>query len=151
MYRSGLKKKKQFRIPQGKITYSDLNSPGKALFSKRYQLTGKPDYIINEKGYYIPVELKSGSYNIPQNNHIFQLASYCHLVEETFGGLVPYGRLIYQDSDHIIAFNPKIRFELESILKQMRRSLEKSSIQRNHNDPKKCHSCSMRVYCDISL
>ena len=42
-------------INKGKIIYSDLNKPEKSLFSKKYRLIGKPDYIINKNGYYIPI------------------------------------------------------------------------------------------------
>jgi len=33
------------KIQKGKITYSDLNTPAKPLFSKRYRISGKPDYM----------------------------------------------------------------------------------------------------------
>lgn len=131
--------------------YTDLNKPAKALYSKQLQISGKPDYIIKEKNYIIPVEIKTGHHTIPQESHIFQLASYCHLVEENNGGLVPYGRLIYADSDFVIPFNPKIRFEMESILRSMRKILRQKTVQPNHNQPKKCSRCSMKNYCTYSF
>jgi CRISPR/Cas system-associated exonuclease Cas4 (RecB family) len=58
-------------------------------------------------------------------NHIFQLAAYCHLVEENYGGFVPYGVLVYEDRhQYKIPFDPKIRFELESTINEMRRSIK---------------------------
>jgi CRISPR-associated exonuclease Cas4 len=150
-YKASRKKKKEFRIPKGKIIYTDLNKPVHSLFSKRLQITGKPDFIIKEKNYFIPVEIKSGVHDKPLNNHVYQLASYCHLVEENEGGLVPYGRLIYEDSDFVIPFNPKTRFELESILTNMRKLLRQKIVQPNHNEPKKCYCCSMKKYCPSSF
>jgi CRISPR-associated exonuclease Cas4 len=76
-----------------------------------------------------------------------QLAAYCLLIEENKKSFVPYGVIIYKNSDHKITFNPKLRFELESTIKQMREFLNNNSIQLNHNDPQKCRSCSMKRYC----
>jgi len=140
-------KRKKYKIPKGKITYSDLNVPAKPFFSKRYRTTGKPDYVIVENGKYIPVELKSGSHNMPRQNHIMQLASYCQLLEDTYGGFVPYGRLVYSNSDFKISFDPKLRFELGSVMNLMRESLQNGKIQINHSDINKCRSCSMKKYC----
>jgi CRISPR-associated exonuclease Cas4 len=140
-------KKKQYRIPNGKITYSDLNIPAKPFFSKRYRTTGKPDYVIIENDKYIPIELKSGSGYMPRENHILQIATYCQLLEETYGGFVPYGRLVYNDSDFKIPFDPKLRFELESAITKMRYSLHQRKIRLNHNNPGKCRVCTMRKYC----
>ncbi len=140
-------KKKQFRIPKGKVTYSDLNVPAKPFFSKRYRTTGKPDYVIIENDTYIPIELKSGSHHMPRKNHIMQLATYCQLLEDTYGVFVPYGRLVYNDSDFKIPFDPKLRFELESTITTMRSALHQGNVELNHNDFGKCRSCSMREYC----
>jgi hypothetical protein len=56
--------KKKYKIPEGKITYSDLNKPAKPYFSKRYRITGKPDYIIKRNKDFIPVEMKTSSHAI---------------------------------------------------------------------------------------
>ena len=145
-----VQKKKQYRIPDGEITYSDLNVPAKALFSKRYRIAGKPDYIVKKNKYYIPIEVKSGSYSNPQKNHILQLATYCQLLEDNYGNLVPYGIIIYKNSDFKIPFDPKLRFELESIIHKIRKSINKNVVL-NHNDPNKCRICSMRMYCKERL
>ncbi len=145
-----VQKKKQYRIPNGEITYSDLNVPAKALFSKRYRIAGKPDYIVKKSNYYIPIEVKSGSYSNPQKNHILQLATYCQLLEDNYSNLVPYGIIIYKNSDFKIPFDPKLRFELESVINKMRNSINKKVVL-NHNDPTKCRICSMRMYCKERL
>lgn len=140
------------KIPEGKITYSDLDKPNKVLFSKRYKVAGKPDYIIKKDKRYIPVELKTGKHNNPQKNHIFQLAGYCHLLEENYGGFVPYGILVYNNMyQYKIPFDPKTRFEFESTIKNMRNVIETGRIVRNHNDPYRCNGCSMQSYCDARL
>ena len=143
-------KKKKHRIPNGEITYTDLNKPGKTLFSIRNRVSGKPDYIIKKYNQNIPVEVKFGMKSQPELNHVFQLACYCQLLEDAYGSLVPYGIIIYKNSDFKIPFTPKLRFELDSIIKKMRKSIN-TKIELNHNDPNKCRGCSMRAYCGEKL
>lgn len=153
IYRDVDKLKMKHKIQDGKITYSDLNKPAKPLFSKRYRISGKPDYIIKKNNLYIPVEVKTGYHNEPQKNHIFQLAAYCQLVEDNYGSFVPCGILVYNDTSqqYKIPFDPKIRFELESTIRKMRHLLKTGEIIRNHNDPQKCKHCSMRTYCNTKI
>ena len=152
IHREVKKIKSKHKIQDGKIKYSDLNKPGKPFFSKRYKITGKPDYIILKDKHYIPVEVKLGAYKNPQKSHIFQLAGYCQLIEENYGEFVPFGVLVYNDgSQYKIPFNPSLRFEFESTLKIMRYTLKTGRIVRNHMDSFKCKNCSMRTYCDVTL
>ena len=140
------------RIQRGKITYSDLNKPAKPFFSKKYCIAGKPDYIIQKNGKFIPVELKTGAHNEPQRNHIFQLASYCQLLEENYGGFVPYGVLVYNNMyQYTIPFDPRTRFELESTVRAMQQYLKTGNITRNHNEVSRCIHCSMREYCPSKI
>ena len=140
-------------IPFGKITYSDLNIPAKPLFSKRYRIAGKPDYIIKKDKRHIPVEVKTGHHYELQKNHTFQLATYCQLLEDAYGILVPYGMLIYNDTgqQYRVPFDPKLRFELESTINKMRRELKTGKIVRNHKDPFRCKNCSMQENCSMKI
>ena len=121
------------------------------MFSKRHKIAGKPDYIINKNNQFIPVELKSGSYINPRRNHVLQLATYCQLLEDTYKVFVPYGIIVYNNADFRIPFDPKLRFELESVINKIRVSLETGKVELNHNDPGKCRFCSMRNYCNSNL
>ena len=144
--------KEKYKIQKGKIIYSDLNKPGKPFFSNRYKIVGKPDYIVKKNNKYIPVEIKTGFNINPQKNHIFQLASYCQLLEENYGLFVPYGILIYNNLyKYKIPFDPKMRYEFKENLKEMRKMIKKGKIQMNHNNPNKCRNCSMRMYCSEKL
>jgi CRISPR-associated exonuclease Cas4 len=140
-------KKKSYGIPDGILLYSDLNIPATPFFSKHSRLTGKPDYIIRRENHIIPVEVKSGKGPHPHHSQILQLAAYCQILEETSGVFVPEGILVYNNVPYTIPFNPKLRFELESVMKTMRASLRSGSVQRNHQEPGRCHHCSMRRYC----
>jgi CRISPR/Cas system-associated exonuclease Cas4 (RecB family) len=98
------------------------------------------------------VELKTGNHFVPQKNHVFQLAAYCHLLEENYEVFVPYGVLVYNNQkQYRIPFDPKIRFELENTIKKMRYSLKNYKFFRNHNDINRCLNCSMKKYCSIKI
>jgi len=139
-------------IQEGRITYSDLSIPANPFFSKKYKITGKPDYIVKQNKYFIPVELKTGNHNEPQKNHIFQIAAYCQLLEENYRRFVPYGILVYNNKvQYKIPFDPLIRFELESTIKKMKYSIKTGKIIMNHSDFRRCKACSMRAYCNNKI
>ena len=142
--------KKTHKIQDGKVTYADLDKPAKPFFSKKYRISGKPDYIVKKEKRYLPVELKSGSHDNPQKNHIFQLAAYCQLIEENYGVFVPYGVLVYSDGHQFnIPFDPKIRFELENTINEMRRVIKTGKLNVGFKDNFKCRNCSMKEHCGV--
>jgi len=141
------KEKESFGIPDGRIMYSDLNVPAAPLFSKHSRLIGKPDYIVRKENHCIPVEVKSGGGLHPHESQVLQLAAYCQILEDTSGLFVPEGILVYNNVKYTIPFDPKLRFELESVMKTMRTSLRNGSVQRNHQDFGRCRYCSMKRYC----
>ena len=144
--------KKTYSIQSGKIIYSDLNKKAETLFSKKYMIAGKPDYIVNQNGRYIPVELKTGNSRSPQINHILQLAAYCHLIEENYNSFVPYGILVYNNKEkYKVDYTPKIRFELESTVKKMQKMIKTNRFVRNHNEKNRCRNCSMKEYCNYNI
>src|SRR5579862_1492003 len=89
-------------LPTRDILYADVGStfPQPApLISKRYRLSGKPDYLVRVKDGIAPVELKSSrspSSGRPYDGHLFQLAAYCLLVEDVYRVSVPYGLVRYE-------------------------------------------------------
>jgi CRISPR-associated exonuclease Cas4 len=139
--------KESFGIPDGRIMYSDLNVPAAPLFSKRSRLIGKPDYIVRKENHCIPVEVKSGGGLHPHESQVLQLAAYCQILEDTSGVFVPEGILVYNNVPYTIPFDPKLRFELESVMKSMRASLRSGVVKRNHQEPGRCRHCSMKRYC----
>ncbi|RLF40482.1 MAG: CRISPR-associated protein Cas4 [Thermoplasmata archaeon] len=145
--------KQRYSIQKGEIKYVDIHKPGELLFSSKYRLTGKPDYIVRQKDYLIPVEVKTGLHLQPEKNHVMQLAAYCQLVEESYHRFTPYGILVYYDTGRqfTIPFDPKLRFELENTLKEMRRVIKTKKVVRNHDSPERCRRCSMNKYCTQKL
>lgn len=140
-------------IQEGKIIYSDLSKPEKPLFSKKYRIIGKPDYIIKNKETYTPVEIKTGNHKILKKNHIYQIAAYCQILEDYYNCYIPYGIIIYKDTSKQfkIPFDPKLRFELTKIISEIRKNMNKDIIQRNHYEIKKCIKCSLRKFCEKKL
>jgi CRISPR-associated exonuclease Cas4 len=142
-----------YGIPDGKVIYSDLDRPAKALRSRSLDISGKPDYIVKGKGNsLIPVEIKSGRAKEPYVGHILQLAAYCQLVEENYRRPVPYGIIVYSDGiQHRINFNRALRRDLERTVEEMRGSLKHDCPKRNHDHKQKCLHCSFRDSCRSSM
>ena len=84
---------------QGKKHEEDF---GKLLYSAKYELQGKPDYIfqnpITKK--IVPVELKSGEIDeeeLPHHGDLLQLGAYFLILEDVYGQKPPFGRIVYQE------------------------------------------------------
>jgi len=144
--------RKEYGIPEGRIIYTDLDKPAEPLFSEQLRLTGKPDFIVNFKGQYIPVEVKTGITDSPYRNHVLQLAAYCLLVEEKYNQVIPFGVLVYAGGRQFrIPFESYLRRQVTTILEEMRTKLAAGQIQRNHNLIAKCQHCSMGVHCNLKI
>lgn len=147
-YKRAQMTRRQYGIPEGLITYTDLNKPAEPLFSEKLRLTGKPDYIVKVKGQYIPVEVKTGVTDKPYRNHVLQLATYCLLLEETYNQAVPFGVLVYGNGRQFkIPFEAYLKRQVTTTLEEMRARLATGSIERNHNVIAKCQHCSLRIHC----
>jgi CRISPR/Cas system-associated exonuclease Cas4 (RecB family) len=75
--------------------------------------------------------------------------AYCQLIEENYNCYSPYGIIVYPDNSKqfSIKFDPKRRFELSSIIEEIRKLNYKKEIKRNHNEIQRCINCSMKEYC----
>lgn len=142
-------------LPGGRVIYSDTEAWGKVerpLYYQPLQLTGKPDYLVRQNGVIIPVEVKSGrTPESPYDSHIFQLASYCLLVEKHYGVRPPYGIIHYNDRDFAVDFTPELEFALMEMLADMRRDERKKEVERSHEQSNRCSNCGYRKICDQSL
>jgi CRISPR-associated exonuclease Cas4 len=102
-------------LPTRDILYADVGStfPQQApLTSRRYRLSGRPDYLVRVKDGVAPVELKSSrspSSGRPYDGHLFQLAAYCLLVEDVCRVSVPYGLVRYEDRTIRVEYTPSLR------------------------------------------
>lgn len=149
------KQRREAGLPGGRVVYTDTGGWGKVerpLYYAPLKLTGKPDYLVRQNGVVIPVEVKSGrAPQSPYDSHIFQLASYCLLVEKTYGKRPPYGIIHYNDRDFAIDYTQELESALMDLLADMRRDEIKAGVDRSHEQAARCARCGFKELCDQSL
>ncbi len=142
-------------LPQGRVVYTDTGGWGRLerpLFSRRFMLTGKPDYLVADGSDVIPVEVKSGQAPAqPYRSHVLQLAAYCLLVEECYGARPPYGMVKYTDHTFEVDYTPELEDELLNTLDQMRADLVAGAAPRDHDTPHRCRACGYQQRCHERL
>lgn len=139
-------------LPGGEIIYvdtGDWHRNERPLFSARYRLSGKPDYLVAQGESIIPVEVKSTRLRgaEPYDSHKLQLAAYCLLVEEDTGRRPPYGILHYADASVRLPYSGSLRAELLDTLKLMRAGLDARSLDRSHDEHLRCERCGFHHAC----
>jgi CRISPR-associated exonuclease Cas4 len=154
-FRRSTIERKEAGIPAGRIIYSDTRGWGKVekpLYSSELELTGKPDYLVQQNGWIIPVEVKSGhAPETPYDSHIYQLASYCLLVEKTYGTRPPYGIIHYENRDFAIDYTSELEQSLTDLLVEMKRDEHRKDVPRSHEQAARCTRCGFKNVCDQSL
>ncbi len=154
-FRQSSVQQKEVGLPGGRIIYSDTRGWGKVekpLFYTALELTGKPDYLVQQNGRIIPVEVKSSrAPNAPYDSHIYQLAAYCLLVEKTYKTRPPYGIIHYENRDFAIDYTRELEESLLDLLADMKRDEYKKDVPRSHEQAARCARCGFRNVCDQSL
>ncbi len=110
-------------------------------------LAGRPDALISEGGFIIPVERKPLANKI-RDRYVAQLLVYMRLVEEFEGKKPPYGYLILGPNcrKFRIENSPERQAWLQKMLDDMRGILDGSpAIPTPHQ--KKCARCDVRDAC----
>lgn len=142
-------------LPPGRVVYSDTSrwtKVEKPLYDPLAMLTGRPDYLVEENGVMIPVEVKSGrAPSLPYDSHVYQLAAYCMLVERVYRKRPPYGILRYRDKTFTIEYTSLLEQELQALLDEIHRQERYNEIDRSHNEPARCARCGYRAVCDQRL
>lgn len=142
-------------LPGGRLIYTDTRAWGrveKPLFAADLGLTGRPDYLVQSGDRIIPIEVKSGrTPEAPYDSHIFQIASYCLLVEKTYGKRPAYGILHYPKRDFAVDYTPELESALLDQLAEMRRDEPRLDVARSHQSVARCRACGFRRVCDQSL
>jgi CRISPR-associated exonuclease Cas4 len=142
-------------LPGGRVVYTDTRAWGaieKPLFDLQLGLTGKPDYLIEQNGKLIPVEVKTGrTPEAPYDSHIFQVAVYCLLVQKTYGKRPPHGILHYPKRDFAVDYTPELESALLDLLAEIHRSEHRSDLKRSHDDEQRCRHCGFHNVCDQKL
>ena len=156
LLRQARRLRRESGLPDGAIVYQDTGAETEVfepLFSKELGLVGRPDYLLRlDDDVLVPVELKSGrAPRHPYAGHLMQLVAYCVLVEETTGRRPPFGILRYTDHGFEIPFSTELEEDLLGLLDDMRADFYDRHVPRNHQEPARCASCSMRAGCSLRL
>ncbi|MCJ2669876.1 MAG: PD-(D/E)XK nuclease family protein [Candidatus Thermoplasmatota archaeon] len=146
-------KRETYDVRDGKIEFIDDERIRPKMFeSKEYGLRGRPDYVVLEEHFHIPVEIKTGrTPRGPLFSHILQTAAYCVLLEEEYGDPPPYGILKYGEIEHEIDYTPDLKQLVLSKLEEMRKARRTGVAHRNHARRMKCVHCSRRSVCPEKL
>jgi len=142
-------------LPAGKVVYADTGAWQRCerpLFSQRYRLSGRPDYLVEERGRIVPVEVKpSREASEPYEGDVLQLAAYCLLVEEDYGQRARYGYLKYRRAVFRIDYTGSLHRRLLSELDRMRRDFRARDVAPSHEEPRRCLGCGHREHCSRRL
>jgi CRISPR-associated exonuclease Cas4 len=142
-------------LPGGRVIYTDTRAWGKLekpLYDRDLGLTGKPDYLVEQNGRIIPVEVKSGyTPEAPYDSHIFQVAVYCLLVQKTYGKRPPHGIIHYPGRDFAVDYTPDLENTLLDLIADMRIDERRPEVPRSHEDEQRCRRCGYRQVCDQKL
>ena len=131
-------------VYKSKTIYSDhKEKPEKALFSSKYGIVGKPDFILHTKDGLLPLEIKhSVRPNQPYFSHVMQLVSYCLLIEEEKGTTPKYGFVQYKGGQPFaIPYTERMKSFLINTINEMREYLD-SGIAPEQVRNYKCKNCS---------
>lgn len=131
------KKKTSFNMTGWDMIYSDKPTEDKdenvdyslVLYSARYDIKGKPDYIFKKKysNTLMPVEIKSGKIgddNFPHYGDYLQLCAYFLIIEDVYGRKPKFGRIVYKDYMFIIRNGYFARRDISRTLGRMRTMLK---------------------------
>ncbi len=143
-------------LPTGRLIYVDSNQWQPIvhpLFDSKYNLTGKPDYLIRHGDALIPIEVKSKKVEeTPIAGHIWQLAAYCFLVQQCYGHRPPYGILHYPNRTYAIRYSSKMEKQVISTIMAMRdKKMKGTAPRRSHTSRSRCLYCGFREVCDERL
>ena len=136
-------------------TPDGLTEETPVLKSRKYNLAGRPDYMIKENDLRIPVEVKTGRRpKAPFFSHVLQIGAYCLLSEETFQKSPTHGQIRYgfENEPHNVEWEPKLKTLVLEKIEEMNDVLEgRTKAHRNHKRVGKCNNCSRRKGCPERL
>ncbi|RIL06776.1 MAG: hypothetical protein DCC75_10595 [Proteobacteria bacterium] len=124
--------------------------PVREYFSESQGLAGRPDALISEEGFIIPVERKPTAKKI-RDRHVAQLLVYMRLIEEFEGKKPPYGYLIIGTKcrKFKIENTPGRQAWLQKLIDEMR-AIKQGADAIPMPHPRKCAKCDVRAHCAYS-
>ncbi len=132
---------------KSKAVYYDHHKekPIESLFSAKYGLVGKPDFILHTKDGLLPLEIKHSKKPYkPYFSHVMQLVSYCLLIEEVKGTKPKYGFIQYQNGRAFyIPYTEKMKSFLIKTMEEMRGHIDSGECPQQTRKYK-CEKCKSR-------
>ncbi len=142
-------------LPPGRVVSVDESgwaAMERPLFSQRYRLTGRPDYLVRERRETIPIEVKPGrTASKPYEADILQLGAYCLLVEEAHGRAPSHGLLKYQTGTFRVDYAEALRAAVVETVSEIRRDKKARHVGISHDDARRCRACGVRDSCNERL
>jgi len=142
-------------LPAGRVIYADTRAWGpveQPIYDSELGLVGKPDYLVEDSGRIIPVEVKSSRIQgAPYDAHIFQLAAYCLLVQRQLGKRPSYGILHYPNRTYAIDYTPRLEETVLELISEIHSQEKRKELSRSHESPQRCSRCGYRSVCDQRL
>jgi CRISPR-associated exonuclease Cas4 len=161
MFWLSAKQRQKSGLPGGRIISSDTsqwNAVAKSLYAPGLGLAGKPDYVLEQPGMIIPVEVKTSNDpdRGPYDSHIYQLAAYCLLISHVYGKRPSHGILHYTSPTHkqrtyMIPFTQRLEAEIINLIQEIQQKPLRLETDRSHQSVKRCAQCGFRPICDQSL
>jgi CRISPR-associated exonuclease Cas4 len=149
------RRQKASGLPAGRVIYTDTRGWGRVeepLYAASLGLTGRPDYLVHKGEAIIPVEVKSSRVGAaPYDEHVFQLAAYCLLVQHVYGKRPPYGILNYPTRTFAIDYTPELEESLLELLEEIRLNDRRQELARSHESAARCGGCGYRSTCNQRL
>jgi len=146
-----LRKKIKYARMDENITYVG-EKDSEEFISEKYGLRGKPDYVIEKDGEFIPVEEKTG--RVPKGplfSHMIQIIAYCMLIEDSMKKKPPYGILKYNGNVYRITYDENLKEVVMQLRENLLHAMKKGEAHRNHSREGKCRNCSRREICPERL
>jgi CRISPR-associated exonuclease Cas4 len=136
--------RRRFGLTAGRTVALD----NRTFTSRRYGLTGRPDRLIRDGGYLIPIEVKSARVLRPW--HRAQVGVYFLLIEEETGVLPPYGLIELSDgSRHRVENTAELRAWVLDLAGRIRAARAAVSVPIQVTPvPGQCPPCGQRRRCE---
>lgn len=150
------RQRSQSGLPLGRIVYDDSGASKRLLerplFEPTLGITGKPDYLVENNGQLIPVEVKSSTAPAqPYDNHIMQLAAYCYLVDKALHRRPTHGIIRYRNRSFAIDYTEELEASFLGLVAELRQVEKGGNPDRSHSIPARCMGCGYHSSCDQRL
>lgn len=140
------------RLVPGTLVASDLAGEGPLLHDPHWDLRGRPDYVLETKGGFVPVEVKAAKTPPrPHPNHRLQVGCYLRLLEVKTGQPPEYGLLNYPEGVFRIAWDDDLRRDVKKTLDRIAQARAAGRADRDHEHVGRCRGCARRDACDQRL